>query len=908
MTTSSQYVASIKDASVAGSEGDVWDSEGRLYRANTWVKHPVSKLEAWRKEAEAHGVKRFKRLATTIHRVSFMYYHFMTETMARIAKFAPLLKEDPELKLLTYGGSFERAWIQMLGINEQQLVTFDPLFAHHAEELLITNPVEIARTPREDLEAVIQQLGVPAPLPASQRTDVVYVSRRLASDRKQTNEEELLQALEAEAEAAGLRLVVHDGRPDLTAQDTIDMFRRAKVVMGPNGAGLAHMLFAAPGTPLVELMFINNTGMDLWHLTAALKQPYYMVPLPRSYWLDPGSDVPIEQAVATLRLALADVDKAEPTCPPGSAPGPSGACQSCPPGTFSTGYDSKCLACSPGWVSERTGGAYCRVCPTSTFAAGPTSCAPCPAGTLAAMPGSTQQQQCLDPAAVATVQDSWTPIDQVVAKVSAYYQAVSRRRSTQELDYGCGGKPPAPMDPAKPPQGLGLGTTYNFTLRALRNGPLSSCTVHLSNPYAPNTTIVLSTNATGFVSGSLSTPFGLAQLALSNCTEARTNRTGLNTTTLYAVLSPKPNVTAVLGPIAEMFGIEDIKDAGEYLRRYSSLAAALGVPIASFGSALEFATFDYEAATFNSTDAMTATKGALIYTNMLAVAGITNTWTSFLTPVAPDRLPNSTTNGTNNQGRRRLTGAYVTEYGIQRYLQEMYNFRQRQYMISRYNVLNSFFDYTMSRTIGSSSWSQLSSQSALNRVASAAYQSFKYYSYSGRRLLGLDATNADSYINAVAGSLSTSLGIQTSALQKLAEAVSSGDPVLLSEIVRILTVVNQAAAAQEIVAAAAGNLSGGSLSLTDFNAKYTGNALENLIYSQTVNFQLAATDQVREDGYNGGAAIGGAIGGFFGAAILTGIIVFVVRSRRQEAHVQPRASQAQAEPVPAAAPPAADAA
>ncbi|KXZ53021.1 hypothetical protein GPECTOR_8g389 [Gonium pectorale] len=227
---SSQYVASIKDASVCGSEGDVWDSQGRLYRMNTWVRHPVSKLEAWKAEAESHGVKHFKRLASAVHRVSFMYFHFMAEALPRITKFAPYLKADPELMLLTYGSSFERAWIQKLGIRSEQVVTFDPLFAYHADELLVSNPVEIARTPREDLQEMLSQLGLPAPLPADQRTDLVYVSRRLAADRIQTNEDALLTALEAEAKAQGLRLVVHDGNPSLTADDTIEMFRRARAV------------------------------------------------------------------------------------------------------------------------------------------------------------------------------------------------------------------------------------------------------------------------------------------------------------------------------------------------------------------------------------------------------------------------------------------------------------------------------------------------------------------------------------------------------------------------------------------------------------------------------------------------------------------------------------------------------
>ncbi|KXZ51872.1 hypothetical protein GPECTOR_11g308 [Gonium pectorale] len=420
------------NASVCDSEGDVWDGTGNLYRMNTWVRHPVHKLEAWCQESQGRGIRHYNRLASAVHRVSFMYFHFMTEALPRIAKLAPHLVADPELKLLTYGGAFERAWIQKLGIRSQQLVAFDPLFAYHADELLVTNPVEIARTPREDLRAMLGQLGLPEPPPPAERNDLVYVSRRLANDRLQTNEESLLDALRAEAPALGLRLVVHDGNPGLTPDDTVAMFRRARVVMGPNGAGLAHMLFAPPGTALIELMFINNTGMDLWHLANALNQSYYMVPMPRSFWLDPGSDVPIEQAVATLRWALGRERAGAPACAPGLAPKGNGdhGCAPCPPGTFSTGYDGACLPCSPGWVAEGSGGDHCSICTTDSYAPDATRCVACPAGTLTAMPGSTKPEECLDPVALERVKGSWMPVDQVVAKVSAYflsYQAAVRR-------------------------------------------------------------------------------------------------------------------------------------------------------------------------------------------------------------------------------------------------------------------------------------------------------------------------------------------------------------------------------------------------------------------------------------------------------------------------------------------------
>ena len=135
------------------------------------------------------------------------------------------------------------------------------------------------------------------------------------------------------------QLVVFSG--DLDAQQTIALFQRARVILGPHGAGLSHTLFAAPGTtgtmrallavPLVpgwlpllmansgwgpdvlpscppihlsanpqtslvhhpalpcpavvEFMFLADPPLMFWHTAATLGQQYWLLPVPQAYWL-----------------------------------------------------------------------------------------------------------------------------------------------------------------------------------------------------------------------------------------------------------------------------------------------------------------------------------------------------------------------------------------------------------------------------------------------------------------------------------------------------------------------------------------------------------------------------------------------------------------------------------------------
>ena len=75
----------------------------------------------------------------------------------------------------------------------------------------------------------------------------IYVSRKNAGGRRLANEAELLRELEP----LGFRPVVLEGMAWL---DQARLFRDAEAVVAPHGAGLANLVFASPGTTVVELI------------------------------------------------------------------------------------------------------------------------------------------------------------------------------------------------------------------------------------------------------------------------------------------------------------------------------------------------------------------------------------------------------------------------------------------------------------------------------------------------------------------------------------------------------------------------------------------------------------------------------------------------------------------------------
>ena len=113
------------------------------------------------------------------------------------------------------------------------------------------------------LNPLIAQADV---LPPSQDDgDLLYISRRDSPLRPMLNEAEL----EAALAGLGFRSVVLSA---LSLLEQIRTVRRAKVVVAQHGAGLAHLLFARPGTRVLELQNVRDGDHPLIFCMARLSR------------------------------------------------------------------------------------------------------------------------------------------------------------------------------------------------------------------------------------------------------------------------------------------------------------------------------------------------------------------------------------------------------------------------------------------------------------------------------------------------------------------------------------------------------------------------------------------------------------------------------------------------------------
>ena len=90
---------------------------------------------------------------------------------------------------------------------------------------------------------------------------LLWVSRRQAKTRHITNEKDIWNQMSATTSLSlSLPLTIHDGTSSFS--DQIKMFQRAKVIIGPHGAGMTLIMFATSTASIMMFPLINEVGLD----------------------------------------------------------------------------------------------------------------------------------------------------------------------------------------------------------------------------------------------------------------------------------------------------------------------------------------------------------------------------------------------------------------------------------------------------------------------------------------------------------------------------------------------------------------------------------------------------------------------------------------------------------------------
>jgi hypothetical protein len=223
------------------------------------------------------------------------YYHWSHDVIMRMRGIADMLPPDTQLIVPEEMKPFESETLDLLGLDDHPRVPFPIGAFWELENLYVVTPklktqIDSSEPYRWFRNAVMDRYGVREVKP----TRRLYLTRRYDGHWRTTNEPEV----ESFLAAYGFETVA-PGRLSLRAQ--VELFGQAEMIAG-TGAGLFNMVFAPPGTKVLQFQEGSLIVHALWTAAAAMGFDYHYVlcdTVP-----NPGRNADIHVPITKLEVAL----------------------------------------------------------------------------------------------------------------------------------------------------------------------------------------------------------------------------------------------------------------------------------------------------------------------------------------------------------------------------------------------------------------------------------------------------------------------------------------------------------------------------------------------------------------------------------------------------------------------------
>jgi hypothetical protein len=203
--------------------------------------------------------------AAYIHTIPFWhnnYYHWMFDVLARFDLFQRSGLTIDYYIINPRLHHFQYETLQLLGIPEDKIIENRENLHIQADRLLLASqPTMLPFWACQFLQTSLKRQNFIG-------TKRIYITRSDAAYRKIKNEAEIVSVLKS----LGFTVV---SLRDLQVKDQIDLFSSAEVIVSPHGAGLTNLVFANPGTKVVELFSPWYVHPLYWILSNRMGLEYY---------------------------------------------------------------------------------------------------------------------------------------------------------------------------------------------------------------------------------------------------------------------------------------------------------------------------------------------------------------------------------------------------------------------------------------------------------------------------------------------------------------------------------------------------------------------------------------------------------------------------------------------------------
>jgi len=214
-------------------------------------------------EEQLKGFKEYVPLAAVlVQKWGYGFYHFINEMLPKIIR---IYEYNPKMPILIfYNETFIKQTLEYLKITNPIIVynngtmIFPIKKAIHITETASGNPT------LSDIEIIRKHINKRVPRVDKPAINIfIYRKEQL---RSIVNFNEIFEALKVEFPEE--EWIIFNS---LAFSEAVELFSRAKLIIGAHGAGLSNMIFAPKGIPIIELFPNDMVNLCYWHLSWTLE-------------------------------------------------------------------------------------------------------------------------------------------------------------------------------------------------------------------------------------------------------------------------------------------------------------------------------------------------------------------------------------------------------------------------------------------------------------------------------------------------------------------------------------------------------------------------------------------------------------------------------------------------------------
>lgn len=195
------------------------------------------------------------------------YYHWMFDILPRLE-----LLERAGVKVDRYIinkslPDYQIETLDILGIPLDMTIVSQDLYIKAKNLIYPSLPGEICSMPYASC-SFLRNSFLPHKDFDTKQCERIYITREMAGGRRVKNESQVIQLLQS----LGFKKLVLES---ISIREKAALFSKAKVVIGPHGAGFTNLVFCNPGTTVIEFFSPNYVNVCYWALSNQLDLEYY---------------------------------------------------------------------------------------------------------------------------------------------------------------------------------------------------------------------------------------------------------------------------------------------------------------------------------------------------------------------------------------------------------------------------------------------------------------------------------------------------------------------------------------------------------------------------------------------------------------------------------------------------------